>query len=307
MKISRACLIAFGAAFAAFVVACGSSESRSGFAEGAREGQSSPTEPTPGASSGTSGTFNEVDAAPPPPPPPPPPVTVVYGHSATTLFQLDPVTKAVTVVGDFDCSNQVTDLAIDENNAAFVTSFGGFFSLDLATAKCSLIASGSYPNSLSFVPKGTLDPNEEALVGYSGGEYVRIDRTTGGITTIGSIGGGYISSGDIVSVKGGGTFLTALKVGCEDCLLQVDPATGQVVQDYGSLGFGRVYGIAFWGGAVYGFDEYGDLFEINAAGGKLTTTKIPIPNASSALAFWGAGSSTSVPAAAPDGTTFPVK
>lgn len=96
---------------------------------------------------------------------------------------------------------------------ASATSFSAFYSLDLATAKCTQIAQGDFPNSLSFVPKGTVDPSSEALVGYVGSTYVRIDPKTGATTNIGSLSGGYRSSGDVVSVKGGGNFLTAIKPG----------------------------------------------------------------------------------------------
>ena len=49
----------------------------------------------------------------------------------------------------------------------FVTTFNGFFKVDCTTAACTSIKSGTYPNSLSFVPKGTVDPNAEALVASS--------------------------------------------------------------------------------------------------------------------------------------------
>jgi hypothetical protein len=237
---------------------------------------------------------------------PPEPVTVVYGHSPSVLYKLDPKTKAVTTVGTFDCSNAVIDLAIDENNKAYITSFGAFYSLDLNTAKCTQIATGNYPNSLSFVPKGTLDPNAEALVGYFGSTYVRIDTSTGQVSNVGALSGGYWSSGDIVSVKNGGTFLTVKGPGCGDCLVQIDPKTGNLVQSYGPLGYVDVYGIAFWGGKVYGFDNGGDLFEVSANGNQIFTTPVPIPNKPPNLQFWGAGSSTSVPATG-DGGTIPVK
>jgi len=239
---------------------------------------------------------------------PPEPVIVVYGHSPTTLYKLDPKTKAVSVVGPFDCSQSVIDLAIDENNNAFVTSFTGFYSLDLKTAKCKSIASGNYPNSLSFVPKGTLDPNAEALVGYFGAQYVRIDTKTGAVSNVGTgLSGGFTSSGDIVSVKSGGTFLTVKGPSCSDCLLQVDPKTGALVQNYGSLGYADVFGIAFWGGAVYGFTNGGQLFEVTAQNNMIKTTLVPIPNAPMGLQFWGAGSSTSVPTTGVDGGIIPVK
>ncbi|MBX3191590.1 MAG: hypothetical protein KF819_31650 [Labilithrix sp.] len=287
-----ACMLAQG---------CGGSErgSFSQLGEGG-DGPADPGSPPPG--------FDPAEApAPSPAPAPAAPVDVVYGHSATTLYKLDPKTKNVAVVGNFDCSSEVTDLAIDESSNAYATSFSAFYAVDLATAHCSLVASGSFPNSLSFVPKGTVDPASEALVGYVGSTYVRIDPKTGSIKSLGTMSGGYVSSGDVVSVKGGGTFLTAKKTGCADCLLQVDPATGAVIQDYGSVGYGSVFGIAYWGGAVYGFTDAGELFSITASGGTVTTTPIAMPGAPSGLRFWGAGSSTSVPAAAPDGTSFPVK
>ena len=60
----------------------------------------------------------------------------------------------------------------------------------------------------------------------------------GAITTVGAIGGGYTSSGDIVSVEGGGTYLT-VKGGpnaCNDCSIQVDPKTGSFLLEWGPLG-----------------------------------------------------------------------
>ncbi len=188
--------------------------------------------------------------------PPPPPVPVVYAHSADTLYLLDPTSDQVTVVGPFQgCTQsfetQVVDLALDQNSNAYVTTGDGLYKVDLTSAACTLIAPGSYPNSLSFVPKGTVDPAAEALVGYMGSQYVRVDPTTGAVTNIGvGLSDGYTSSGDIVSVAGGGTFLT-VKGGpesCGDCLLQVDPTTGALIKDYGSVNHADVFGLAFWAG-----------------------------------------------------------
>jgi hypothetical protein len=237
----------------------------------------------------------------------PPPVPIVYAHSSTTLYKVDPTTNEVATVGAFTggCSS-VIDLALDQDSNAFVTTFSGLYQLDLTTAACTLIANGSYPNSLSFVPKGTVDPDVEALVGYTGSTYVRIDTTTGAVTNIGSLGGGYSSSGDIVSVIGGGTFLTVLGNNCNDCLLQVDPSTGDVIQNYGSVGHSAVYGLAFWGGTVYGFNEEGKVFAITWEDDQLATHEIEVPSPPPGLAFWGAGSTTSAPPVAEDGGGIPI-
>jgi hypothetical protein len=221
----------------------------------------------------------------------------VYGHSPDTLYKLDPETKAVTVIGPFQGCSQVIDIAIDENSNLFGTTQSGLWSIDRNTARCTYIAGGSYPNSLSFVPKGTLDPSVEALVGYDGSEYIRIDTTTGSITRIGSIGSGLTSSGDIVSVKGGSTYLTVKGTGCNDCLVEVDPKTGRMLKNLGRVSHNDVFGLAFWGGRLFGFDDAGELFEVTLQNNSVKTTPIAIPNRPSSLQFWGAGSTTSAPLA----------
>ena len=296
---------------------CGSSNSQPGFAvdggpEGASSGGSSGGGTDSGGVTGDDGGGLVGDGAVTRPDTgSPPPVSLVYAHSADTLYRMDPTSKQIAVVGPFSggCSS-VIDLAIDSASNAYVTTSGDLWKLDLQTAACTNIASGSYPNSLSFVPKGTLDPNAEALVGFdSSSNYIRIDTTTGAITTVGPLTGGYTSSGDIVSVINGGTFLT-VKNGpnqCNDCLIQVDPKTGSVIQDYGDVKHSDVFGLAFWAGTAYGFDNAGEVFSIGWQNGALVTTSIPVPNPPPNLSFWGAGSTTSAPPTGADGGGLPVQ
>lgn len=238
------------------------------------------------------------------------PVAVVYAHSPDTLYRLDANNNQIAVVGPFSggCSS-VIDIALDSNSNAYVTTETDLWSVDLQTAACTHIASGSYPNSLSFVPKGTLDPNVEALVGYVDSTYVRINTTTGAVQSVGALTGGYTSSGDIVSVIGGGSFLTVKggSANCGDCLLQIDPATGDLVQNYGSVNHVDVFGLAFWAGTAYGFDNGGDVFSISVQSGKVVTTTIPVPNPPPGLEFWGAGSTTAAPPTTADGGGIPIQ
>jgi hypothetical protein len=221
-------------------------------------------------------------------------IAEVFGHRATTLYRLDPDTKDVSTVADFSgCNDSVIDIALDKDSNLVATTYSGIFKVDRTTAACSLIAAGNYPNSLSFIPAGTLDPNAEALVGYAGDQYVRIDPATGAISHIGSPwGNGLVSSGDVVSVKGGASYLTVTGVDCGDCLVEIDPATGAMLKNWGALGHSAVYGIAFWAGSVYGFDEAGELFEVKFDSGVMSTMLI---NAPPNVSFWGAGSTTSAP------------
>jgi hypothetical protein len=224
-----------------------------------------------------------------------PPVNAeVYAHSPDTLYRLDPITKKMTTVGLFAGCSTVIDIALDKNGAMFGTGFGELYKINKSTAACTLVSNGSYPNSLSFVPAGTVDPVNEALVGYNGTAYVRIDTTTGNLTTIGSLGNsGYASSGDLVSLIGGASYLTVNGNGCGDCLVEINPTTGALVTKIGALNHSAVYGLAYWAGVAYGFDASGTLFQIDVQ--TAATTDIPIPNAPANLVFYGAGSTTAAP------------
>ena len=275
---------------------CAGSADRQGFDENPDGGAG---DTPPPASTGDFG--NE----PPPPPPEVPEVHEVYGQSATTLYKLEPATKAVTVVGDFKGCEPINDIALNEGSTLYAVSRKTLYTVDKNTATCTqihTIETGDYPNSLSFVPKGTLDANEEALVGYDDGNYVRIDLKTGARSVVGALNAGkLISSGDITSVKGGKTYLTVKATGktdpCyeNDCLVEVDPKTGKMLKNWDSIEHNDVFGLSFWGGNVYGFDKEGNLFEVVFGSNKIVTKTIPIPQKPAGLTFYGAGSSTSAP------------
>lgn len=228
----------------------------------------------------------------------------VFGHSGPQLYRLDPDTKGVTVVGTFaGCGGSVIDIALDESSNMYGTTFSGLFAIDKSNARCTKIADGTFPNSLSFVPKGTLDASKEALVGYVRDKYIRIDPVSGAITDVGSLGDAKLeSSGDIVSVIAGPTYLTVKSVGGDtrcsnaDCLVEVNPQTGQITKNLGMLpGKQDVFGVAFWAGAIYGFSNTGSLFQVLINGGSISLAEITIPQAPAGLSFFGAGSTTSAP------------
>jgi len=228
----------------------------------------------------------------------------VFGHSSTQLYKLNPETKAVGVVGTLQDCEEVVDLALDKDSNLFATTDIGLFSVNKLTGQCTLISAGAYPNSLSFVPAGTLDPDEEALVGFLDDQYVRIDVETGDILNIGAPWNNtFVSSGDVVSVKNGPTYLTIKDADQSDnvcgtdapngdCLVEINPTSGAIIEEFGGIGYDRVFGTAFWAGSVYGFTSEGEIFEILIENGELQTVLL---EAEPGLSFWGAGSTTSAP------------
>jgi len=219
----------------------------------------------------------------------------VFGHSDNTLYRVDTVTRAVTEVGVFNGCTNVNDIALDESSSIYASTATELFYVETNTGNCTRIAQGTFPNSLSFVPAGTLEADRETLVGFQGGDYVRIDPKSGVVTKVGAIGDGLQSSGDIVSAKGGKTFVTVTGKGCtdSDCLIEIDPKTGALAHNWGPIGKTQVFGLAFWAGDLYAFTNAGELVLVTIDTGVLVATPVPITNAPKT--FRGAGSTTSAP------------
>lgn len=223
--------------------------------------------------------------------------TEFYGHTATALYRVDPVSQVATLVGNFDGCTYVNDIAIDKRGVIYGTTSTSLWMISGVDAHCTLVARGTFPNSLSFVPENVLAP-EETLVGFEGADYVRINTSSGDKIKVGSMAGGYTSSGDVVSVIDGATYVTVKGNGCGDCLVEVDPRTGNITTNWGDIGHVDVFGIAFWGGKVYGFANDGTLFEATLANGAVQATTLPVDGP--VLAWAGAGSSTAAPLVAPN-------
>lgn len=238
----------------------------------------------------------------------------VYAQSARTLYRVD-ITAAgnkIVEVGDFQGigSDSVIDIALDAKSKAYAVTYTGLYKLDTQTAACTRVAGGSFPNSLSFVPAGTVDAAEEALVGYLNADYVRIATTgvnAGKVTTIRAkaLGEGLVSSGDIVAVAGKAFLTVKASSSCnesacrrcktEDCLVSINAATGEVLDNRGPIGRSSVFGLAFWAGKAYGFSDGGALFTVDIESPTISTASIPFSGAPSGLSFYGAGSSTAAP------------
>jgi hypothetical protein len=219
----------------------------------------------------------------------------VYGHSDTVLYAVSTGTRAVREIGSFQGCTHVADIALDESSNMYASTGAELWLIENNTARCTRIAAGAFPNSLSFVPAGTVQPGKETLVGFQGGDYVKIDPATGKVEKIGALGGAFESSGDLVSVKGGKTFLTVKGPDCADCLVEIDPATGKLTKNWGSLGTADAFGLAYWAGDLYAFTDGGEVILVKLVGDKLETTVLSVPNAPKGLAFRGAGSTTSAP------------
>lgn len=232
--------------------------------------------------------------------------TIVYAHSAHTLYALDPRTNALTSIGDFTFADHsatpaMNDLAVNQAGIIYACSGTAIYTVNPDTVITTQLGTLSLPsgvtfNGLTFVPVGVLDPSSEVLVGAAGdGSYYRINPTTGNSTLVGHYSGGYVSSGDIVSVNGAGTFATVRMSSSdtEDRLVLLNPATGQTTLVGSGIGFRGVYGLGYWRARLFGFTSTGQLIQIDVSTG--VGTLVADPASTGTDQFYGAGVTTLAP------------
>jgi hypothetical protein len=133
--------------------------------------------------------FDAAGADVPQPPSDSGPPLVIYAHTNTTLYQMDPTSLDVTKLGDFDCvpaqTSTMTDVAVNSALDIWSISARAVWKLDVSggVAHCAKkvplnSASGVIFYALTFAPGGVLDPTQEVLVaGNTAGELWSIDAS----------------------------------------------------------------------------------------------------------------------------------
>lgn len=222
--------------------------------------------------------------------------TYVYAHTSDALYRVDPDTLAITKVGNFGWSSgsdQMTDIAIDKSGTMIGTSFTAVYRVDPSNAKAERLSSAldqSF-NGLSFIPATQIgQTGDDVLVATrnSDGAVFRVDPSTGATTQIGNMGGGLVSSGDLVAVANFGTVQTVLG-SSSDQLVTLAPNSFTATKAPNETGFSQIWGVAFWKGEIFGFTQGGDFVLIDPTSGKGTLKQSGGP------AWWGAAVTTLAP------------
>jgi hypothetical protein len=240
------------------------------------------------------------------------PDSLVYAHSGTHLYRIDTRTNQPVDIGAFTNigTQTITDIAVDKDGKMVGITLNKLYSIDVSTAAATLIkdlgVSAQNFTSLSYVPTDFNDPNSvEILVAASTkGAVYQIDPTTGNATLLGNYGKDSQnrqigSSGDIVAVRGLG-ILATVNLGTTltdpDYLATVDPTTWTATPLPQTTTYDRIFGLAFWGGTVYGFVDdaampagKGSVISIDPKTGASTLLQ------SDVIGWYGAGVTTNAP------------
>jgi len=220
----------------------------------------------------------------------------IYAHTSTDLYAMDPLANGLAHVGrlrqEFGSNlNEVTDLAINRHGVVYAMTFWTLYICSGRDAVCWSL--GDVPgdsNGLTFVPAGTVDPVDDALIviGQDGTwRQLHVDLVSGSVTSnaLGNYGGQIYSSGDAFAMEDWGTWAT-VDDGSDsgpDTLVAVDPVTGAATVEIADLApYARTYGLAGMFGRFYAFDESGDILQIDESGVIEDIIETP-------YAWWGAG------------------
>jgi len=224
----------------------------------------------------------------------------IYAHTSSQLYtmEVEPPYN-IAFVGNFSFPNgsngQVTDVAIDQYGVLYAVTFDDFFVCDPDNAACYYL--GDLPeshNALTFVPPGTVDANDDALIGIANSgswRHLELNGNQVMFNALGAYGGGYTSSGDSFSIDGVGTYSSVNdNNGFTDVIVEVDPLTGMVLNEIATLNpYSDTYGLAGWEGAIFAFDASGDVLLIDPDSGTVEVIN------DTAQTWWGAGVGTILP------------
>ena len=235
----------------------------------------------------------------------------VYVNTDRELYLVDLTTKELVDVGPFLApyddalggEDVITDIAVSPEGELFGISAAAFYTIDHTNGKATQVgpldACGAFGVALSFAPDGNL---------YSGdynGEFCRIDPSVSPptVTPIGNLGGTYALSGDLVAVSDGTLFGTAYDTadfGTQDdnFLVKIDPETGHATRLAGSIGHGRLFGVAYDVGLLFAFshDGTGQAVTVDPTTGVGTPyATFTAPGTGTPLVFAGAGVNANVP------------
>jgi|JI10StandDraft_1071094.scaffolds.fasta_scaffold259147_2 hypothetical protein len=228
---------------------------------------------------------------------------LVYAHSDTTLYTVNPRDNRFARVADFTFPRgttvaDMTDIAVDSEGAITGTAGDAVWRIDARTAACTRVVTlpeRRFFVGLSWVPRGTVDANNEVLVGATtDGALWRIDVGSGRATQLFTLprasGQAWTISGDLVSIDGDATYITLRREGAastaNDALGVVD-FRNRTLRIVGTdVGFARVFGVGYWRQTLYGFTRTGEFITINTRTGVGRRVSTPT------MQFSGAGVTT---------------
>jgi hypothetical protein len=213
-----------------------------------------------------------------------PPIPVasapLYANTTDTLYEVDPETGELSVIGPFKNGtagvNGMVDIAIDMDGGLFGGTFDSLWRIDPETAALTKVCDIDVAMyALAFTSEGV-------LVAGAGRDIQTIDVKTCAVRTLVS-NSEYETSGDLVGLPDGFLYWSVRGGRNQpDELVRIDPVTTRTTW-IGKIGYGKLFGMAYHDDQLYGFSSEGQTIRIHpgtAAGRPIGAAEQP--------AWWGA-------------------
>lgn len=186
----------------------------------------------------------------------------VWASSDTVLYHLDLVNRALVEIGPFNQSGgSMTDIAVAPDDTLWGVTETALYRVSRVNGQATQVAPleecGTFGVGLTFTADGRL------WAGDYNGAFCRIDIASDPpeVIPVGNLSNSFALSGDLVAVDDGTIFGTAISLNdsgtmSNNVLVKIVPETGQTTR-IGSIGFDRLFGVAFDQGQIFAFSHDG--------------------------------------------------
>ncbi len=218
----------------------------------------------------------------------------VYANSDTALYLIDLPSKTLMQVGPFNTPNAdvITDIAVSPTNVIYGVSMTTLYTISpttgLATTVSDLTACGQENVGATFTADGKM------WVADFEGAFCEIDYHANPpvVHSMMKLSDNVAVSGDLVAVADGTLYASAYDLTDEttqdnNILVKIDPVTATVTR-IGPTGTGRLFGVSFANGQVFGFthDGTGSVITLDPTTGAGTSYNSFVDPATQSAIIW---------------------
>jgi hypothetical protein len=183
-----------------------------------------------------------------------------FAHTDEELYRVDPFNFTAELVITLPAT--LWDIDTHPNGSLYAISDVALYVLDERGATWNSVG-GVDPQG---APNGLAIDNEGTAYVTSGNFLYTVDLLTAEVTWVGSMGGGFESSGDCVVNKDNTLLMASRHRTGTDTIIRINGATAEATE-VGDIGVTSVFGLTAAWGTLYGLTSRGELIEIDESTG----------------------------------------
>ena len=186
-----------------------------------------------------------------------------YAQTSSDLYLVDPFQKTATSVTSVP---SLFDMDTHPDGTLYGITSSTLYEFDEVNDRWNQV--GSLGTPITTNPNGLAIDTRGTAYMTASNEVFTVDLSTGTATSIGSMGGGFNSSGDCVINKDDTLFMSSNHTSTDSLILiDTNDTSGREI---GLTGYSQIYGLTAAWGKMYGLTGSGQLIEIDSGNGQAT-------------------------------------